>query len=223
MTLKTKTPKLMGKKLGMTHLFDDKGNLVVCTVIEVEPNVVVQVKTKESDGYNAIQLGAEVVKTKDPRTVEKRVSKPLRGHYKSAGVEPRKHLLESRLESVEGYSKGQEIDLTIFDDVEEFDVTGISIGKGYQGGMKKHNFAGLKASHGTGPVHRHLGSTGNRIGRCVPGGKRASQMGKETVTIQNLKKVKIHHDKQLIILKGAIPGPKNGKVILSKAVKRSAV
>ena len=216
--------KLMGKKLGMTHLFDEKGNIIVCTVIEVEPNVVVQIKSKEKDGYTAVQTGYEKISAKNPQTVENRVTKPRLGHFKKAGVEPRRHLAESRMENTEEYSVGQEIGVGAFGEFKFVDATAISIGKGYQGAMKLHNFSGMKASHGTGPTHRHLGSTGNRStpGRCFPGGKRASHMGAKQVTVQSLKVVEINEEENLIVVKGSVPGPRNGLVTLMKAIKRAA-
>ena len=128
--------RLMGKKRGMVQLFDEKGNVVVCTVIEAEPNVVTQIKTKESDGYNAVQLGFESINTKDARTVTKRIGKPLAGHFAKGSISPRRHLAESRLDSVDGYSVGQEIGVTAFAEVAFVDVTAISKGKGYQGVIK---------------------------------------------------------------------------------------
>lgn len=213
---------LMGKKRGMTQLFDEDGSVIVCTVIEVEPNVVVQVKTDETDGYKAVQTGFEKITTKDPRTVEKRVSKPLMGHFKKASVEPRRILCESRTDSKEELAVGQEFGVEIFKDVAYIDATGVSIGKGFQGGMKLHNFSGMKATHGTGPVHRSLGSTGNRStpGRCFPGGKRASHMGNRQVTTQGLRVVKVDEENQLILVKGAVPGPRNGVITLRKAKKK---
>lgn len=213
--------KLMGKKRGMTMLFDDKGQSIVGTVIEVEPNVVTQIKTKDTDGYAAIQLGFEKVKVKDPRTIDRRVTKPLRGHYKKASVEPRKYLAESRLENVDGYTIGQEIGVGALADFPFVDATGISKGKGYQGVMKKFHFAGGPASHGSG-FHRHAGSTGMRTtpGRCFPGGKRASRMGYEQITVQNLEVVKVDADENIIVVKGQVPGPRNGLVYLSQAVKK---
>lgn len=213
--------KFMGKKRGMTQLFDDQGNVITCTVIEAEPNVVVQVKTEESDGYNAVQLGFERVSVKDPRTIEKRVSKPLRGHYAKASVEPRRYLLESRFDNVEGYSAGQELTVGEFEEIKFVDATAVSKGKGYQGVIKLHHFAGGPASHGSG-FHRHAGSTGMRStpGRCLPNSPRASHMGSERVTVQNLEVVMIDKQENLILVKGAVPGPVNGLVVLSKAVKK---
>lgn len=214
--------KLMGKKRGMTHLFDDSGNLMVCTVIEAEPNVITQIKTTEKDGYNAVQIGFEEIKTKDERTVEKRVKKPQLGHFKKAGVTPRRYLTEYRVDNVDEYDIGQEIGVEQFEEIEYVDATARSIGKGYQGVMKLHNFRGYPASHGTGPVHRHAGSTGMRStpGRCLKGGKRASQMGNRMVTTQSLKVVMVNKEDNLIVVKGAVPGPKNGLICLTPAIKK---
>jgi large subunit ribosomal protein L3 len=208
------TLKLMGKKIGMTRLFDKEGNLVVCSVIFAEPNVVAQVKNQESDGYEAIQLGAIVQPKK------KNMTKPLQGHFAKKGVEPRKHLSESRVEKSDQYTVGQEIDVNYFADSRFVDVRGVSKGKGYQGVMKRHNFAGGPASHGSG-FHRHGGSCGMRTspGRCLPGQKKAGHMGDETVTVQNLEVVKIDSEKKLIIVKGAIPGARGGLVYIKKAIK----
>ena len=213
--------KLMGKKRGMTHFFDEKGNVVVCTVIEMEPNVVTQIKTQEKDGYDAVQVGYNKVTTKDSRTIEKRVTKPLRGHYKKANVEPRRSLLESRLSDVTGYEIGQEFDVTAFKDVKFVDATAISIGKGFQGAMKLHGFRGMPASHGAKKNHRSLGSTGNMTGRSYPGGKKPAQMGNKQVTIQSLEVVEIIPEENVVVVKGSIPGPKNGVVTMREAVKKA--
>lgn len=214
--------KIMGKKRGMMQFFDEKGAVCACTVIQVEPNVVTQIKTKEVDGYSAVQLGFEKVSGKTQYTIEKRTGKPLLGHYKKAGVEPRRHLLESKLESGEEVTVGQEVGVDIFADVEFVDATAVSKGKGYQGVMKRHNFAGGPASHGSG-FHRHAGSTGMRStpGRGLPGGKKAGQMGNEQVTVQNLQVVKVDSENQVILVKGQVPGPRNGLVCLMQAVKKA--
>lgn len=214
--------RFMGKKRGMTQLFDESGNAIVCTVIEAEPNVVTQIKTKESDGYNAVQLGFEKIVTKDPRTAERRAKKPMFGHFKKAGVDPRRYVTESRLEQLETFSLGQEVGVGQFAEVKYIDVMAISKGKGYQGVIKRHNFAGGPASHGSG-FHRHAGSTGMRTtpGRCLPGGKKPGHMGDQRKTIQNLEIVRIDEEDNLIIVKGAVPGPKNGLVVVSQAIKLS--
>lgn len=215
-----KSLQMMGKKRGMIQLFDDTGNAIVCTVIEAQPNVVTQIKTIENDGYNAIQLGFDKLTSTDPRTIEKRTSKPLFGHYKKAGVEPHRYLLESRLEKTEGFAVGQEVSVEQFADVKFIDATAMSKGKGYQGVIKLHKFAGGPASHGSG-FHRHAGSTGMRStpGRCLPGGPRASHMGYDRKTVQNLEVVMVDKEENLIIVKGAVPGPKDGLVTFAKAIK----
>jgi len=214
--------KLMGKKRGMTQIFDDKGNITVCTVIEAQPNVVTQVKTKESDGYDAIQLGFETINVKDPRTIARRSSKALRGHFQKAGVAPRRYIGESTVENASSYALGQEISIAAFADVPFVDACGMSKGKGYQGVMKKFHYAGGPASHGSG-FHRHAGSTGMRStpGRCLPGGPRASQMGHDKVTVQNIRVVAVHPEENVILLEGAVPGPRNGLIYLSPAVKKA--
>jgi large subunit ribosomal protein L3 len=215
--------KLMGKKRGMMQLFDDQGNAVVCTVIEAEPNVVTEIKTKEKHGYNAIQLGFEKIVTKDPRTVQKRVKKPQLGHFNRVGVEPRRYLSECRVDGA--FEVGQELGVGIFEKAELVDVRARSIGKGYQGVMKKYNFAGASgASHGAGPVHRHAGSTGMRStpGRCFKGGPRPSHMGDNNVTVQGLRVMMVRPEDNIIVVKGSIPGPKNGLVYISEAVKAKA-
>lgn len=215
--------KLMGKKRGMIQVFDDTGAAVVCTLIEAEPNVVTQIKTSDKDGYSAVQLGFDRVKAKDSRRLEARVPKPQRGFYAKIAVEPRKHLLESRLDKVDQFTLGQEIGVDTFENTAFVDVTGVSKGKGYQGTMKKYNFRGGPASHGSG-FHRHAGSTGMRStpGRCLPGGPRPSHMGSETVTVQGLQVVKIIKDENIILVKGAVPGANGDLVYIREAVKHQA-
>lgn len=216
-----KMVKLMGRKRGMIQLFDDKGRVVPCTVIEVEPNVVTQLKTEETDGYNAIQLGFDQIKTKDPRTIERRVSNPLLGHFKKSSSAPRRHLSESRLDKVDEYSLGQEVGLEVFNEVEYIDATAFSKGKGYQGVIKRHNFAGGPASHGSG-FHRHGGSTGMRStpGRCLPRQKMAGHMGNEQKTVQNLRVISVDPAENIIVVEGAVPGARDGLVHISPAIKR---
>lgn len=218
------TLTIMGKKRGMMQLFDEKGNAVVCTVIQVEPNVVTQIKTMETDGYIAVQLGFEKIKGKTLYTIEKRAGKPRLGHFKKAAVEPRLHMTESRLKSIEEFSLGQEIGVEIFIEIQFVDATAISKGKGYQGVMKRHQFAGGPGSHGSG-FHRHAGSTGMRStpGRGLPGGKKPGQMGNEQVTVQNLRVVKIDAENHLIVVKGQVPGARNGLVYIRQAVKKIAI
>ncbi|HSW87329.1 MAG TPA: 50S ribosomal protein L3 [Rhabdochlamydiaceae bacterium] len=210
------TLRLMGKKKGMTRIFDDSGSLVVCTVIHAEPNVVSQLKTKENDGYAAVQLSALKVKP----SKAKNVTKAMKGHFAKAGIDPRSHSLESRLDEEGQFSTGQEVGVEYFADSRFVDVVGVSKGKGYQGVIKRHGFSGGPASHGSG-FHRHGGSTGMRStpGRCLPGQKKAGHMGAEYVTVQNLQVVKVDQDKGLIVVKGAVPGFRDGLVYISKAKK----
>jgi large subunit ribosomal protein L3 len=209
--------KFMGKKQGMTQLFDEKGNVVTCTVIQTEPHVVVQVKEQAKDGYAALQLGAFKVQ---PSRM-KRVLKPQKGHFSKAKVEPRKKLCESPIPEKGEYAVGQEIGIDYFEGVSHVDVIGVSKGKGYQGVIKRHNFAGGPASHGSG-FHRHGGSCGMRTspGRCLPGQKKAGRMGGEQVTVQSLKVFKIDQEKGLILVRGSIPGASGGLVYIQKAKKK---
>lgn len=208
---------LMGRKKGMTRVFDEKGNSVVCTVIELEPNVISQVKTEENDGYTAIQLAAHAI----PDSKKRRVSKPLVGHFAKANVDPRKSLAESRINADETYEVGQSVGLEYFKDVEFVDVAGTSKGKGFQGAIKRYGFKGGRASHGSG-FHRALGSTGMRStpGRTFPGKKMPGQMGNVRVTVENLRVVKIDEKNQVLLVKGAIPGSKSGLVYIRKAIKK---
>lgn len=210
--------KLMGKKVGMTRIFDDKGELVVCTVIQAEPNVVSQVKSVETDGYNAIQLGFETLSS----SRKKNLSKPLANHFSKKSIEPRKHLSEVRVSNPAQYQVGQELGADTFALGEFVDVTATSKGKGYQGVIKRHHHAGGPAAHGSG-FHRHGGSTGMRTtpGRTFPGMKMPGHMGNETVTIQNLKVVKIDMEKQVILVKGSVPGARGSLVTIKSAVKKA--
>lgn len=220
---------LIGKKRGMLQLFEEVGEgnreqegfVIPCTVIEVEPNVITQIKSAEKDGYVALQLASDEIRCKDERTLDKRVAKPQRGLFAKVGVRPRRHLREARLDSIEGYQVGQFLSVALFSDIPYVDVTAMSKGKGYQGLMKRKGFRGGPKSHGSG-FHRHAGSTGMRStpGRCLPGGPRPSQMGYDRVTVQSLRVVRVDVERNLIVVKGAIPGPRNGIVYLSPAVKK---
>lgn len=214
---------LMGKKLGMTQLFNENGEVVVCTVIKVSPNVVTQIKTDDIDGYKAIQLGFDEVIVNKEKTLEARVTKPLLGHFKKAGVAPQRHLLESVVETTENYTVGQQVGIDTFAEIAFIDVIAISKGKGYQGVMKKFNYAGGPAAHGSG-FHRHAGSTGMRStpGRCLPNGKRASQMGRDRKTVQNLKVISVDPTENIIVVKGAVPGARNDLVFIQEALKKGA-
>lgn len=212
--------KLMGKKRGMTRIYDESGNLVVCTVIAAEPNVIVQVKNEDKDGYKAVQLGA----VKVPETKKKNLSKPLVGHFARAKVEPRRHLLESRVENTEEYQPGQEIGVDYFADTEFVDVCGTSKGKGFQGVVKRHGFGGGPGSHGSG-FNRTAGSTGmcSTPGRNMPGIRKAGQMGAQKVTAENLRVIRVDADKQVILVKGAVPGPNNSLIYIRKSMKKTKV
>jgi large subunit ribosomal protein L3 len=211
------TLKFMGIKKGMTRIYGKDGKLVVCTVISVEPNIVSQVKRQDRDGYNAIQLSA----VKTPSSKLRNVTKPLQGHFKKAGIEPMRYLAESRIENLDEYQVGQAIDLSYFSEDEEVDCQGKSKGKGFAGSMKRHNFSGGPASHGSG-FHRHAGSDGMRSspGRCLPGKKKAGRMGHEVVSVQNLKVAAIDMDHHLLLVAGAVPGARGGLIYITKAVKK---
>ena len=212
---------LMGKKRGMTQVFDEAGKLVVCTVIHVEPSVITQIKTKEKDGYKALQLAFDEVKVRDARTIAKRVNKPQRGLFEKTNVAPSRFLYEARLESVDNFEVGQKLDLSLFSDALFVDVRATSKGKGFQGVIKKYNFSGGPASHGSG-FHRHAGSTGMRStpGRSLPGGPRPSHMGDNNVTVENLRVVSVDEENNLLLVEGAIPGAKNSVVTISNAKKK---
>ncbi len=212
--------KFLGQKKGMTRVFDSEGNLIAATIIEAEPNMIVQIKNRLKDGYSALQLASNKVSKKQ----ESRLNKPRLGHFAKAKVSPYRYLSESRVDEVGEYEVGKEIDLSYFKVDEYVDVCGLSKGKGFQGVMKLHGFRGGPASHGSG-FHRHAGSTGMRStpGRCLPGGPRASRMGGDKVTVQNLKVLAIDLDKNLLVLKGAIPGGKNSMLYISKAEKKKGL
>ncbi|MCF7806765.1 MAG: 50S ribosomal protein L3, partial [Simkaniaceae bacterium] len=186
--------RILGKKIGMTRVFDGEGNLVVCTVISAEPNVVTQIKAIEKDGYSAIQLGADRLSSSKKR----RLAKPQLKNFEKINIDPRRHLFESRVENSSQYEVGQEMGVDFFAEGEFLDVTGISKGKGFQGVIKRHGHRGGPAAHGSG-FHRHGGSTGMRTtpGRTFPGMKMPGHMGCEQTTVQNLKVVKIDPEKQV--------------------------
>ena len=205
---------ILGKKLGMTQIFTEEGIVVPVTVVEAGPNVVTQVKTVEKDGYNAIQVGFEDAK-------EKSLNKPQKGHLAAANV-LKKHLKEIRVDSVEGYTVGQEIKADLFAAGEKIDVTGTSKGKGFQGPIKRHGQSRGPESHGS-RYHRRPGSMGacSFPGRVFKNKKLAGHMGSVKVTVQNLEVVRVDADKNLILVKGAIPGPKGSMVTIKEAVKSS--
>ena len=203
---------LIGKKIGMTQIFDEKGNVVPVTVVEAGPCTVVMKKTIENDGYEAVQLGFGDVKVQ-------RVNKPMMGHFKKADVAPKKTLKEFKLEGE--LNVGDILKADVFAAGDKVDVAGTSKGKGTAGSIKRWNFSRLKESHGTGPVARHAGSLGacSDPSRVYKGKKLAGHLGCEKVTIQNLDVVKVDAENNLIAIKGAIPGPKGGIVVIRNAVK----
>ncbi|MBQ8794760.1 MAG: 50S ribosomal protein L3 [Clostridia bacterium] len=204
---------IIGKKLGMTQLFDNNGNVVPVTVIEAGPCVVAQKKTTENDGYEAVQIGYGDLKAS-------KVNKPMKGHFAKGDVAPKKVLREFRFEDTSAVNVGDIIKADVFAEGDAVDVRGTSKGKGYAGVIKRWNFARLKESHGTGPVHRHGGSLGViDPARVFKGKKMAGHLGNERVTVQNLSVVKVDAEKNIIAVKGAVPGPKGGIVVLFDSVK----
>ena len=207
---------IIGKKLGMTQIFDDKGNAIPVTVIEAGPCNVVMKKTVENDGYEAVQLGFGDIKVQ-------RVTKPLAGHFKKADTAPKKTLKEFRLDDISALNTGDTIKADIFAAGEKVDVTGTSKGKGTAGSIKRWGFARLKESHGTGPVARHAGSLGACSDPSIvyKGKKLAGHLGCERVTIQNLDVIKVDAENNLLAIKGAVPGPKGGIVLIRDSVKKA--
>jgi large subunit ribosomal protein L3 len=208
------TTGILGEKLGMTQVFDENNRIVPVTVVKAGPCVVTQIRTQEKDGYTAVQLAYGQI---DPR----KVTKPVAGHFKAADVTPRRHLVELRTDSIEGYSVGQELNVDVFADGASVDVTGTTKGKGTAGVMKRHGFHGLGAGHGTQRKHRAPGSIGACAtpGRVFKGMKMAGRMGHETQTTQSLTVHKVDAERGLLLIKGAIPGPKGGLVLVRSAAK----
>lgn len=206
---------ILGRKLGMTQIFTEEGKVVPVTVVESGKNVVIQNKTVENDGYNAVQLGFGDVK-------EYKVTKPLKGHFDKAGVKPVKFIKEMRLADASEYKVGDVIGVDIFAAGELVDVTGTSRGKGFAGTIKRHNFARGPMGHGS-KSHREPGSTGAMIsghgGRVIKGKKLPGHMGGQKVTVQRLTVVRVDAERNLLLIKGAIPGPKKGFVIVKNTVK----
>jgi large subunit ribosomal protein L3 len=205
---------ILGTKLGMTQVFDEQNRIVPVTVVKAGPNVVTQVRTQEKDGYKAVQLAFGAV---DPR----KVNKPRTGHFDKAGVTPRRFLAELRTTDAETYEVGQEITAEVFAAGVEVDVTGTSKGKGYAGVMKRHGFKGQGASHGAQAVHRRPGSIGGCAtpGRVFKGVRMAGRMGSDRVTTQNLTVHAVRADDGLLLIKGAVPGPKGGVLFVRSAAK----
>ena len=204
---------IIGRKLGMTQIFDAKGNVIPVTLIEAEDNVVAQKKTIENDGYNAVQLAYTDVKAKH-------VNKAQLGHFKKAGVSPKRHLKEFRLDDCSTLNAGSVVTVDTFAAGEKVDITGITKGHGYTGAIKRWNLAKLRMTHGVGPVHRQSGSMGViDPARIFKNKKMAGQWGNEQVTVLNLEVVKVDAEKKLIAVKGAVPGAKGGIVFIRDSVK----
>jgi len=204
---------ILGKKVGMTRLFGEHGEVIPVTVIEAGPCHVVQVKTKATDGYEAVQIGFGEKK-------ENTVNKPAQGHFRKANVPPLRALREFRVDSVENFQVGEQLTAEIFSAGELVDIRGISKGKGFSGVMKRWGFKGGKASHGA-ETHRHPGSIGassdpSRVFKNLP---MAGRMGGKQVTVQNLEVVKVDAERNLLVVKGSVPGPRNGMLMIRKAVK----
>jgi len=208
---------LIAKKLGMSRIFEADGTHIPVTVLSVDGLQVVAVRTLQKDGYAAVQLGTGHMKAKN-------VTKPLKGHFAKAGVEPKKKLCEFRVSEDCILEVGSELSVSHFVSGQYVDVCGISVGKGFAGVMKRHNFAGLEASHGVSISHRSHGSTGQRQdpGKVFKGKKMAGHMGAERVTVQNLKVVCVDTDKGLIMVKGAVPGAENSWVRITDSIKKQA-
>jgi len=206
---------IIGRKLGMTQLFLEDGSVVPATVVEAGPCMVIQKKTKEKDGYNALQLGFL------PKNSQ-RVNKPLSGHFKKAGVGPFTYVREFRVESVEGFESGGEVALSLFKPGDIVDVTGLSKGKGFTGVMKRHGFRGSPGSHGTHEYFRHGGSVGSAAypHHTFKGLKMPGQHGNRKVTVQNIRVLDVKEDQNLILLKGGIPGSRHGLILIRSAIKK---
>jgi large subunit ribosomal protein L3 len=208
---------VLGTKLGMTQVFDENNRIVPVTVVQAGPCVVTQIRTKENDGYAAVQLAFGAI---DPR----KVTKPVAGHYAKAGVTPRRHLVELRTTDASEYEVGQELTAEVFEAGAVVDVVGTTRGKGTAGVMKRHGFGGLGASHGTQRKHRSPGSIGGCAtpGRVFKGLRMAGRMGNARVTTQNLTVHSVRPEDNLLLIKGAVPGAKGGLVLVKSAAKRPA-
>ncbi|WP_285905561.1 50S ribosomal protein L3 [Pseudodesulfovibrio pelocollis] len=202
---------ILGKKLGMTRIFKDDGSVCCVTVIQAGPCPVMQIKTQDKEGYNALQLGYDAI-------AERKVNKPMKGHMAKAGKDLYRHLREFPIDGVDGYELGQEITVDIFSAGEKVKVTGTSKGKGFQGVMKRHNFSGSRASHGAEKVHRVPGSIGNATypGRVWKNKKMPGQMGNARVTLSNVEIIDVRPEDNVLVVKGQVPGPNNGFVMIRK-------
>ena len=209
---------IIGKKVGMSQIFDETGKVIPVTVIEAGPCTVTQKKTEAKDGYNSIQLGFADIK-------EKHLTKPMKGHFEKAGVPARKYLKEFRIADCDKYNVGDTVLADVFAAGDKVDVIGTSKGKGYAGVVKRWNARMQQHSHGVGPVHRSVGSMGANTdpSRVMPGKKMAGHLGAEQVTVQNLQIVKVDAESNMIAVRGAIPGPKGGIVYIKNTVKLNRV
>ena len=205
---------IIGKKIGMTQIFDEAGNVVPVTVIEAGPCVVVQKKTTETDGYDSVQLGFEDI-------ADKKLTKPVAGHFAKAGVAAKRHLKEFRLDDAKTMNVGDVVAADTFTAGDRVDVTGITKGRGYSGVIKRWNCHKLRMTHGVGPVHREVGSMGanSSPSRVFKNKRMPGQYGNERVTVQNLEIVKVDAARNVLLIKGAIPGPKGGIVTVTDSVK----
>ena len=205
---------IIGKKVGMTQIFDETGKVIPVTVIEAGPCTVVQKKTVENDGYDSVQLGFEDL-------ADKKVTKPMKGHFEKAGVSAKKYLKEFRLENCAAYNVGDVLKADVFAAGDKIDVVGTSKGKGYAGVVKRWNAHSQEHTHGVGPVHRSVGSTGANTdpSRVMPGKHMPGHLGAEQVTVQNLEVVKVDAEANMIAIRGAVPGPTGGVVFIKNAVK----
>lgn len=203
---------ILGEKAGMITWFDAEGKAIAATVLYAEPSVVTQIKSVQSDGYNAIQIGYGKIK-------EKHVTKPLKGHFHKVGLPVKRVLREFRVDKPDEYKVGQELNVALFQEGELVHISGISKGKGFAGVMKRHDFAGGPDSHGMSKWHRRPGTIGSvrATGRTFKGWRMAGHMGHERVTVRNLKVLKVYPDKNVIVVQGAVPGPRRGLVEIRKA------
>jgi len=205
---------IIGKKIGMTQIFDEAGKIIPVTVIEAGPCTVVQKKDLENDGYTSVQLGFSDLG-------EKKTNKPMKGHFDKAGVTPKKVLKEFKLEGAPDMNVGDQLYADVFAEGDKIDITGISKGKGFAGSVKRWNTHMQQHTHGVGPVHRSVGSTGANSdpSRVMPGKKMPGHLGAEQVTVQNLEIVKVDREANMIAIRGAVPGPKGGIVFIKNTVK----
>jgi large subunit ribosomal protein L3 len=212
----TATKGVLGTKLGMTQVWDENNKVIPVTVVQVSPNVITQIRTQDNDGYDAIQIASGHI---DPR----KVTKPLKGHFEKAGVTPRRHITEIRTSEASSYEVGQEINADVFEAGTIVDVVGTSKGKGTAGVMKRHNFSGVGASHGAHRNHRKPGSIGASAtpSRVFKGMKMAGRMGNERVTVMNLTVHAVDAERNLLLIKGAVPGPK-GRLVFVRTARKGA-